>query len=94
MKLFLLLVKQVWELKHLDAVIKRIPAPKGDPNAPLQAMIFDSVFNPFRGIIAYYRVMNGKIRKGEKIRFFNTGKDYNAEEVGILKCQLVRKRKF
>lgn len=72
----------------LDAVINRIPAPKGDPNAPLEAMIFDSVFNPFRGIIAYYRVLNGKISKGEKIRFFNTGKDYNAEEVGILKMTI------
>ncbi|MFK7784454.1 MAG: translation elongation factor 4 [Crocinitomicaceae bacterium] len=72
----------------LRAVIERIPAPKGDPNAPLQAMIFDSVFNPFRGIIAYYRVLNGKISKGEKIRFLNTGKDYNAEEVGILKMSI------
>jgi GTP-binding protein LepA len=76
----------------LDAVIKRIPAPKGDPNAPLQAMIFDSVFNPFRGIIAYYRVLNGKISKGEKIRFLNTGKDYNAEEVGILKMSISPKK--
>ncbi len=72
----------------LDAIIHRIPAPKGDPNAPLQAMIFDSVFNPFRGIIAYYRVLNGKISKGEKIRFLNTGNDYNAEEVGILKMSI------
>ena len=76
----------------LDAVINRIPAPKGDPNAPLQAMIFDSVFNPFRGIIAYYRILNGKITKGEKIRFLNTGKDYNAEEVGILKMTLSPKK--
>lgn len=74
--------------KILEAVINRVPAPKGDPNAPLQAMIFDSVFNPFRGIIAYYRVLNGKIRKGEKIRFLNTGKDYNAEEIGILKMSI------
>jgi len=63
-------------LEILAAVIKKIPAPKGDENAPLQAMIFDSVFNPFRGIIAYYRVTNGTIRKGEKIKFFNTGKTY------------------
>ena len=69
----------------LAAVIERIPAPTGDENAPLQAMIFDSVFNPFRGIIAYYRVKNGVIHKGEKVKFFNTGKDYNADEVGILK---------
>jgi GTP-binding protein LepA len=74
--------------KILEAGINRIPAPKGDENAPLQAMIFDSVFNPFRGIIAYYRVKNGIIRKGDKVRFLNTGKDYNADEVGILKMDL------
>lgn len=78
--------------KILRAVVERIPAPEGDPNAPLQAMIFDSVFNPFRGIIAYYRVLNGKISKGEKIRFLNTGKDYNAEEVGILKMSISPKK--
>ena len=72
----------------LKAIIERIPAPQGDENAPLQAMIFDSVFNSFRGIIAYYRVKNGVIRKGDKVRFFNTGKDYNADEVGILKMDL------
>lgn len=69
----------------LDAVINRIPAPKGDESAPLQAMIFDSVFNPFRGIIAYYRVRNGILRKGDKVKFFNTGRTYNADEIGILK---------
>ncbi|MGV3631088.1 MAG: translation elongation factor 4 [Bacteroidota bacterium] len=74
--------------KILDAVIKRIPAPKGDENAPLQAMIFDSVFNSFRGIIAYYRIRNGVIKKGDKVKFFNTGKTYNADEVGILKMDL------
>jgi GTP-binding protein LepA len=72
----------------LKAVIHKVPAPKGDENAPLQAMIFDSVFNPFRGIIAYYRVTNGTIRKGEKIKFFNTGKTYHADEIGILKMDL------
>jgi GTP-binding protein LepA len=72
----------------LSAVIHRIPPPKGDENAPLQAMIFDSVFNPFRGIIAYYRVRNGVIKKGDRVRFFNTGKDYNADEIGILKMDL------
>ncbi|MNX97329.1 Elongation factor 4 [compost metagenome] len=72
----------------LRAIIERIPAPKGDENAPLQAMIFDSVFNSFRGIIAYYRVKNGVIKKGDKVRFLNTGKDYNADEVGILKMDL------
>ncbi len=72
----------------LEAVINRIPCPVGDENEPLQAMIFDSVFNPFRGIIAYYRVRNGVIRKGQKIKFMNTGKSYNAEEIGILKMDL------
>ena len=72
----------------LKAVINRIPAPFGDESAPLQAMIFDSVFNPFRGIIAYYRVRNGTVKKGQKIKFFNTGKNYNADEVGILKMTL------
>lgn len=72
----------------LEAIVHRIPAPQGDENAPLQAMIFDSVFNSFRGIIAYYRVKNGVIRKGEKVRFFNTGRDYIADEVGILKMDL------
>jgi GTP-binding protein LepA len=76
----------------LDAVIDRVPAPSGDENAPFQAMIFDSVFNPFRGIIAYYRVRNGVIRKGDKIKFFNTGKSYGAEEIGILKMDLVAKK--
>jgi len=75
-------------LEILAATIERIPAPKGDESAPLQAMIFDSVFNPFRGIIAYYRVRNGVIRKGDRVKFFNTGRDYNADEVGILKMDL------
>jgi len=74
--------------KILDAIINRVPAPKGDENAPLQAMIFDSVFNPFRGIIAYYRIRNGVLKKGDKLRFFNTGKTYNADEIGILKMDL------
>ena len=72
----------------LSAVINRIPPPKGDENAPLQAMIFDSVFNSFRGIIAYYRIRNGIIKKGQKIRFMNSGRDYNADEIGILKMEL------
>jgi GTP-binding protein LepA len=74
--------------KILEAVVNRIPAPKGDENAPLQAMIFDSVFNPFRGIIAYYRIRNGVIKKNDKVKFFNTGKTYNADEVGVLKMTL------
>jgi GTP-binding protein LepA len=76
----------------LRAIIERIPAPKGDENGQLQAMIFDSVFNPFRGIIAYYRVKNGVIKKGDRVRFLNTGKDYNADEVGILKMDLSPKK--
>ena len=74
--------------KILEAVVERVPAPKGDTNAPFQAMVFDSVFNPFRGIIAYYRVLNGEIKKGERVRFFNTGKEYNAEEIGVLGMDL------
>ena len=72
----------------LDAIVDKIPAPKGDPEAPLQALIFDSVFNSFRGVIAYFKVLNGEIRKGEKVKFFNTGKEYDAEEVGVLKLKL------
>ena len=74
--------------KILEAVIHRVPAPKGNPTDPLQAMIFDSVFNPFRGIIAYYRVKNGIIKKGQKVKFFNTGKTNFADEIGILKMDL------
>ena len=73
----------------LDAIIDRIPAPKGDPDAPLQALIFDSVFNPFRGVIAYFKIKNGMLRKGQAIKFFNTGQDYVAEEIGILRMKLV-----
>ncbi|MBK6345257.1 MAG: elongation factor 4 [Bacteroidales bacterium] len=69
----------------LEAIIKRVPAPSGDPEAPLQALIFDSVYNSFRGIIAYFRIFNGQIRKGELVKFFATGKEYNADEVGVLK---------
>jgi GTP-binding protein LepA len=69
----------------LEAVIKRVQAPVGDPTAPLQALIFDSVFNPFRGIIAYFKVVNGEIKKNDKVKFVATGKEYFADEVGILK---------
>lgn len=72
----------------LEAIVERIPSPKGDPNAPLQALIFDSVFNSFRGIIVYYRILNGSIRKGEKIKFISTDMDYEADEVGILKLTM------
>ncbi|MGB4815408.1 MAG: translation elongation factor 4, partial [Ferruginibacter sp.] len=69
----------------LAAIIERIPAPKGNADAPLQALIFDSVFNSFRGIIVYYRIFNGTLKKGDKIKFFSTGNEYEADEVGILK---------
>ncbi|MCT4582415.1 MAG: translation elongation factor 4 [Flavobacteriales bacterium] len=74
--------------KILEAVVERIPAPEGDPEAPLQAMIFDSVYNTFRGIIAYYRVMNGSIKKGDEVQFVNTGKSYFADEIGVLKMDM------
>ena len=73
----------------LQAIIERVPAPKGDPEAPLQALIFDSVFNSFRGIIAYFKIENGSIRKGDLVKFINTGKEYDADEVGILKLDMV-----
>ena len=69
----------------LKAVVEKVPCPVGDDNAPLQALIFDSVFNSFRGIIAYFKVINGTIHKGDKVKFFNTGMEYEADEVGILK---------
>lgn len=72
----------------LNAVVDRIPAPKGDPEAPLQALIFDSVFNSFRGIIAYFRIINGTIRKGDHVKFINTKKEYHADEIGILEMNL------
>jgi len=75
----------------LAAIVERIPAPVGDPNAPLQALIFDSVFNSFRGIIVYYRIFNGSIRKGDKVKFFSTDKEYEADEVGILKLGMEKK---
>ena len=73
----------------LNAVIERIPHPEGDEEAPLQALIFDSVFNSFRGIIAYFKIENGVIRKGDKVKFFNTGKEYDADEIGVLKMDMV-----
>ena len=72
----------------LDAIVERIPAPEGDPDAPLQALIFDSVFNSFRGIIAYFKVMNGSIRTGDKVKFVSTGKEYVADEIGVLKMKM------
>ena len=78
----------------LRAIVERIPAPTGDPEAPLQAMIFDSVFNSFRGIIAYFKIVNGTIHQGEEVRFVNTGQKYTADEVGVLKMDLVPKREL
>ena len=72
----------------LDAIVERIPAPQGDPDAPLQALIFDSVFNSFRGIIAYFKVVNGSIKPGDKVKFVSTGKEYTADEIGVLKMKM------
>ncbi|MCM1051782.1 MAG: translation elongation factor 4 [Paenibacillus sp.] len=72
----------------LQAIVERIPAPQGDPEAPLQALIFDSVFNPFRGIIAYFKIENGSIRKNDFVKFVATGKEYNADEIGVLKLDM------
>ncbi len=69
----------------LQAIVERVPAPQGDPEAPLQCLIFDSVFNSFRGIIAYFKVVNGVLRSGDEVKFFNTGKQYDADEIGVLK---------
>ena len=73
----------------LNAVVERIPHPVGDEQAPLQALIFDSVFNSFRGIIAYFKIVNGSIRQGDKVKFFNTGMEYDADEVGVLKMDMI-----
>lgn len=73
----------------LDAIINTVPAPVGDPEAPLQCLVFDSVFNSFRGIIAYFKVVNGTMRTGDKVRFVNTGKEYDADEIGILKLNMM-----
>ncbi len=71
----------------LEAIVKRVPAPKGDPKAPLQALIFDSVYNSFRGIIAYFKIINGSIKKGDKVKFVATEKEYNADEIGVLRLK-------
>ncbi len=78
----------------LKAVIERIPHPTGDLTAPLQALIFDSVFNPFRGIIAYFKIENGTIRKGDKVKFYNTGMEYTADEVGVLKMNMIPRQQL
>ena len=71
----------------LEAIISKVPYPKGDPKLPLQALIFDSIYNPFRGVETYFRVINGEIKKGDKIKFLSTGKDYNVDDVGLLKLK-------
>lgn len=78
----------------LEAIIKKVPAPQGDPNAPLQALIFDSVFNSFRGIIAYFRIMNGTLTTNEHVKFLATGKEYHADEIGVLKLKQLPKQKM
>ncbi len=76
----------------LNAIVDRVPAPKGDSGAPLQALIFDSVFNPFRGIIAYFKIVNGTLKTGDFVKFVSTGKEYHADEIGVLKLQMSPKR--
>ena len=78
--------------KVLSSIVDRIPAPKGKPDAPLQALIFDSVFNSFRGIIVYYRILNGSIKKGDRVKFVSTDQEYEADEVGILKLKMTEKK--
>ena len=78
----------------LNAVVERVPHPNGNAEAPLQALIFDSVFNSFRGIIAYFKIENGVIRKGDKVKFFNTGMEYDADEVGVLKMDMIPRKEM
>jgi GTP-binding protein LepA len=72
----------------LERIVEKIPAPSGDPTSPLQALIFDSLFNSYRGVLAYFKIMNGEIRKGDHVKFFNTGKEYEADEIGVLRLGL------
>ena len=78
----------------LQAVVERVPHPEGDKDKPLQALIFDSVFNSFRGIIAYFKIENGSIKKGDKVKFFNTGMEYTADEVGVLKMDMIPRKEL
>lgn len=78
----------------LEAIVERIPDPKGDEHEPLQALIFDSVFNSFRGIIAYFRVINGTLKQGERVKFFNSGSEYDADEIGVLKLKMSQKKEI
>ena len=77
-----------------DRIVNVIPEPKGEADAPLQALIFDSVFNQFRGVIAYFKVVNGVIRKGDAVRFVNAGKDYVADEIGVLKLGMFERQEL
>ena len=78
----------------LNAVVDRIPHPEGNEKAPLQALIFDSVFNSFRGIIAYFKIVNGTIRQGDHVKFFNTGMEYDADEIGVLKMDMIPRKEL
>ncbi len=78
----------------LEAIVHRIPAPKGDPQAPLQALIFDSVFNPYRGIISYFRILNGTLKTNDHVKFVNTERDYNADEIGVLRLDMMPKKEL
>ncbi|GAB4374428.1 MAG: translation elongation factor 4 [Salibacteraceae bacterium] len=78
----------------LEAVINRIPPPKGDPEAPLQALIFDSMYNPFRGVVAYFRIVNGTLKEGDKVKFYHTNKQYDADEIGVLKLKPQKKKEL
>ena len=78
----------------LKAIVEKIPPPTGDPEAPLQALVFDSVFNSYRGVIAYFKIVNGSIKKGDKVRFVNTGREYDADEIGILQMNMVAKKEL
>ena len=78
----------------MDAIVDRIPAPKGDPEAPLQSLIFDSEFNSYRGVIAYFRILNGKMKKGDKIHFVNTDNDYSADEIGVLQLNQIPQKEL
>ena len=78
----------------LEAIVARVPAPEGDAKAPTQALIFDSMYDPYRGVIAYFRIFNGKIRKGERVRFYQTGKEYDADEIGILQMKMMPRKEI
>ncbi|KAA3634773.1 MAG: elongation factor 4 [Bacteroidetes bacterium] len=78
----------------MEAIVDRIPAPEGDPEAPFQALVFDSMFNPYRGVVAYFRILNGTIKKGQKIRFVNTGNEYDSDEIGVLRMSQEPKKEL